>query len=40
LIQSLVRRGEMYLTFDFLESWESDLEKLNRGKLCRKSACI
>ena len=31
----LVKRGEMYLTFDFLESWERDLEELNRGKLGR-----
>lgn len=36
--ESLVKRGEMYLTFDFLESWESDLEELNRGKLGRKFA--
>jgi len=28
----------MYLTFDFLESWGRDLEKLNRGKLGRKFA--
>ncbi len=36
--ESLVKRGEMYLTFDFLESWEPDLEELNRGKLGRKYA--
>jgi hypothetical protein len=36
--ESLVKRGEMYLTFDFLDSWGSDLEKLNRGKLGRKFA--
>src|SRR5512136_1767005 len=36
--ESLVKRGEMYLTFDFLESWERDLEKLNRGKLGRRFA--
>jgi hypothetical protein len=36
--ESLVKRGEMYLTFDFLESWGRDLEKLNRGKLGRKFA--
>jgi hypothetical protein len=36
--ESLVKRGEMYLTFDFLESWERDLEELNRGKLGRKYA--
>jgi hypothetical protein len=28
----------MYLTFDFLENWDKDLEKLNRGKLGRKYA--
>ena len=28
----------MYLTFDFLESWERDLEELNRGKLGRRFA--
>jgi hypothetical protein len=28
----------MYLTFGFLESWERDLEELNRGKLGRKFA--
>ena len=36
--ESLVKRGEMYLTFDFLESWGRDLEKLNRGKLGRMFA--
>jgi hypothetical protein len=36
--ESLVKRGEMYLTFGFLESWERDLEKLNRGKLGRRFA--
>lgn len=36
--EALVKRGEMYLTFDFLESWERDLEELNRGKLGRKFA--
>jgi hypothetical protein len=36
--ESLVKRGEMYLTFDFLESWERDLEELNRGKLGRRYA--
>jgi len=29
----LVKRGEMYLTFDVLDSWERDLEELNRSKL-------
>ena len=36
--ESLVKRGEMYLTFDFLENWVRDLEKLNRGKLGRRFA--
>ena len=36
--ESLVKRGEMYLTFSFLDSWEKDLEKLNRGKLERRFA--
>jgi len=36
--ETLVKRGEMYLTFDFLENWDKDLEKLNRDKLGRKYA--
>jgi hypothetical protein len=36
--ESLVKRGEMYLTFDFLENWDKDLEELNRGKLGRNYA--
>ena len=36
--ESLVKRGEMYLTFDFLDSWERDLLELNRGKLGRRFA--
>ena len=36
--ESLVKRGEMYLTFDFLESWEKDIEKLNQDKLGRRYA--
>jgi hypothetical protein len=36
--ESLVKRGEMYLTFDFLKSWERDLEKLNQDKLGRRYA--
>ncbi len=34
--ESLVKHGEMYLTFSFLDSWGKDLEKLNRGKLGRR----
>jgi hypothetical protein len=36
--EALVKRGEMYLTFDFLENWDKDLEDLNRSKLGRKYA--
>jgi hypothetical protein len=36
--ESFVKRGEIYLTFDFLESRDGDLEKLNREKLGRKYA--
>src|SRR5512136_1658905 len=34
--ESLVKRGELYLTLSFLENWDSDVEKINRGKLGRK----
>jgi len=34
--ESLVKRGELYLTFTFLENWDKDLEKINRNKLGRK----
>jgi hypothetical protein len=34
--ESLIKRGELYLTLSFLENWDSDLEKINRGKLGRK----
>jgi hypothetical protein len=34
--ESLVKRGELYLTFTFLDNWDKDLEKINRGKLGRK----
>jgi hypothetical protein len=34
--ETLVKRGEMYLTFDFLGNWDKDLEKLNKDKLGRK----
>jgi hypothetical protein len=36
--ESLVKSGEMYLTFGFLESLERDLDKLNRDKLRRRFA--
>lgn len=31
-VTSLIRRGEIYLTLDFLKSWVRDLEKLNHDK--------
>jgi hypothetical protein len=34
--ESLVKLGELYLTLSFLENWDGDLEKMNRGKLGRK----
>jgi len=34
--ESLVRRGELYLTLDFLESWDRELDKLNHGKVGRR----
>lgn len=36
--EALVKRGEIYLTLDFLKSWGQDLEELNPGKLGRKFA--
>jgi hypothetical protein len=34
--ESLVKRGELYLTFTFLDNWDQDLETINRDKLGRK----
>jgi len=34
--ESLVKRGELYLTFTFLENWDLDLAKINQNKLGRK----
>jgi IS5 family transposase len=31
--ERLVKRGEMYLSLDFLESWADDVSDLNRGKV-------
>jgi len=31
--ESLVKRGELYLTLSFLENWDRDPEKINREKL-------
>ena len=30
--QSLVRRGEILFSYDFLDSWDSDLERMNNNK--------
>mgnify|MGYP000274079309 CR=1 FL=1 len=30
--EKLVRRGEIYVSLDFLDNWEKELEELNRGK--------
>ena len=30
--QSLVRRGEILFSYDFLDSWDSDLERMNKNK--------
>ena len=30
--EGLVRRGELYLSLDFLESWDNELDKMNKGK--------
>jgi hypothetical protein len=38
--ESLVKRGEMYLTFDLIENLDRDLEELNRGKLGRNYAYL
>jgi len=31
--EKLVARGEAYISLDFIETWDKDLEKLNRGKV-------
>lgn len=33
--EQLVRRGEFYLSPDFLKSWDEELEKMNEGKVGR-----
>ncbi len=30
--ESLVRRGEILLDLDFIESWDKELEMMNKGK--------
>jgi len=34
--KQLVRRGEMYISFEFLDSWDDELRKMNKGKVGRK----
>ncbi len=33
--EKLVRRGEVYISLDFLENWDEELEKMNKGKVGR-----
>ena len=30
--EKLVRRGEFYLSLEFLDSWDKELKKMNQGK--------
>jgi hypothetical protein len=30
--ESLVRRGEVILDFDVIDSWDSELKRMNNGK--------
>jgi hypothetical protein len=30
--ESLVKRGEILLDFDVIDNWNSELEKMNKGK--------
>ena len=30
--ERLVRRGEFYLTVEFLDQWDQELERMNQGK--------
>jgi len=34
--EKLVRRGELYFSFEFLDSWADDLAQLNEGKVGRR----
>jgi hypothetical protein len=34
--EKLVRRGELYFAFEFLDSWEEDLAQMNGGKVGRR----
>ena len=33
--EKLVRRGELYISLDFLDSWDDELAKMNKGKVGR-----
>lgn len=30
--ERLIKRGEFYLSFEFLEKWEEELKRMNLGK--------
>ncbi|HXS59516.1 MAG TPA: IS5/IS1182 family transposase, partial [Candidatus Sulfopaludibacter sp.] len=34
--QSLVRRGEILFAYDFLDTWDDDLESMNENKNGKK----
>lgn len=36
--EKLIRRGELYFAFDFLDSWANDLAQMNKGKVGRRYA--
>ncbi|CAD7770355.1 hypothetical protein FHEFKHOI_00790 [Candidatus Methanoperedenaceae archaeon GB50] len=33
--EKLVRRGELYISLDFLENWDEELNRMNEGKVGR-----
>ena len=33
--EKLVRRGEIYISLDFLDGWDDELAKMNKGKVGR-----
>jgi len=34
--ERLVKRGEFYISLDFIENWDNELVKLNRNKIGRQ----
>jgi len=38
--QRLVKRGEAYISLDFPESWDEELEEMNKGKVGRPPTFI